>query len=107
MPRQPPTSGPAARSAGRRFLGRRRWAMRATILPVVLFGFPGLVAAQPDPKPEAKGLVTRVYDLKPVLAGKTVAADTDAVIKLIFESVALGDVKPGGGGPQLVERDGQ
>src|SRR6184192_2182128 len=81
--------------------------MRATIVPVVLFGFAGLAPAQPDPKPDPKALVTRVYDLKPVLAGKTVAADMDAVIKLIFESVAVGEVKPGGGGTQLVERDGQ
>jgi hypothetical protein len=81
--------------------------MRATIVTAVLFGFPVVATAQPDPKPAAQPLVTRVYDLKHVLAGKTGAADTDAVIKLIFESVAVGEVKPGGDGPRVVERDGQ
>jgi hypothetical protein len=56
-----------------------------------------------------KKLTTKVYDLKPLLGEKGMAsgfADTDAVIKLILETIPLGELKPGTDGPQLIERDG-
>jgi hypothetical protein len=66
----------------------------------------GTVAAQPDPKkPDDKKLVTKVYNVKPLL-GDRGKADTDAVIKLIFEAIPqLRELKPGTEGPQIVERD--
>ncbi|MBA4064229.1 MAG: hypothetical protein C0501_11040 [Isosphaera sp.] len=73
-----------------------------------VFAAAGLAAAQPDPKKPAD-LVTKVYDLRPILGEKGRAngiPDVDAVVKVILESVAVGELKPGTDGPQLVERDG-
>jgi hypothetical protein len=87
--------------------------MRATILPAVLvaIGFTGAAAAQPDPKPAAKPepLVTRTYSLKAVLGLKPASGNKttpDDVIKMIFETIPVGEIKPGVEGPQLIERDG-
>ena len=71
----------------------------------------GTVAAQPDPKKlDDKKLVTKVYNIKPLLGERGKAggiADTDAVIKLIFEAIPqLRELKPGTDGPQIIERDG-
>lgn len=75
-----------------------------------VLGFIGVANAQPAPKKaEDKTLVTKVHDLKPLLGGKGKGggiADTDAIIKLILETVSLGELKPGTDGPQLIERDG-
>jgi hypothetical protein len=56
-----------------------------------------------------KKLATKTYDLKPLLGERGKAsgvADTDAIIKLILETIPLGELKPGTAGPQLIERDG-
>lgn len=70
----------------------------------------GPVVAQPTPKKtDDKVLVTKVYDLKPLLGERGKAsgiADTDGIIKLILETIPLRDLKPGTDGPQLIERDG-
>lgn len=76
---------------------------------VVVLGFAGATAAQPDPK-KPDPLVTKVYDLKPILGEKGKAsgiADADAVIKLILDHLPVGELKPGTDGPQIVERDGR
>jgi hypothetical protein len=67
--------------------------------------------AQPAPKPvEDAKLVTKVYDIKPLIGARGKAAglaDADAVVKLIFHAIPqLRDLKPGADGPQIVERDG-
>jgi hypothetical protein len=72
--------------------------------------FAGTVAAQPDPKkPDDKKLVTKVYNIKPLIGERGKAgglADADAVIKLLFQTIPqLRDLKPGTDGPQIVERD--
>ena len=69
------------------------------------------VLAQPAPKPaDDKKLVTKVYDIKPLLGKRGKAAglaDADAVVKLVFQAIPqLRDLKPGDDGPQIVERDG-
>jgi hypothetical protein len=71
----------------------------------------GSAAAQPDPKkPDDKKLITRVYNLKPLIgegakANGLAVPDADAVIKLIFESLPqFHELKPDG--RQIVERDG-
>ena len=71
----------------------------------------GTVAAQPDPKkPDDKKLVTKTYDVKPLIGERGKAAgvaDADAVVKLIFQAIPeLRELKPGADGPQIVERDG-
>ena len=70
----------------------------------------GTLGAQPTPKPaDDKKLVTKVYDIKPLLGERGKAsglADADAVIKTIFEANLLTESKPGGDDPQIVERDG-
>jgi hypothetical protein len=71
----------------------------------------GGVAAQPDPKKlDDKKLVTKVYNIKPLIGERGKAsglADADAVVKLIFESIPqMRELKPGTDGPQIVERDG-
>lgn len=86
--------------------------MRATrfALPVALALFGSPVLAQPAPKPpDDKKLVTKVYTIKSLTAGREkggVVADFDALVKLIFETVSIGEPKPDGTGAQLVERDG-
>ena len=76
----------------------------------------GPVAAQPDPKkPDLKVLITKVYDLRAILAKKVKTdgayapvqfADTNAVIKVILDALpTLRELKPGSDGPQLVERE--
>lgn len=72
----------------------------------------GTAAAQPDPKkkqPDDKKLVTKVYNIKPLLGDRGKAsglADADAVVRLLFDAVPqLRDLKPGTDGPQIVERD--
>jgi hypothetical protein len=71
----------------------------------------GSVAAQPDPKKvDDKKLVTKVYNIKPLIGerGKLAGAeDADAIIKLIFQAIPeFRDLKPGADGPQIVERAG-
>lgn len=71
----------------------------------------GVLAAQPAPKPpDDKRLVTKVYDIKPLLGERGKAsgiADADAIIKTIIDAIPqLHDLKPGTDGPQLIERDG-
>jgi hypothetical protein len=69
----------------------------------------GTAAAQPAPKKvDDKTLVTKVYDLKPLLGERGKAngiANTEAVIKLILDVVEIGELKPGTTGPQVVERE--
>ncbi|MBM3981038.1 MAG: hypothetical protein FJ304_12270 [Planctomycetes bacterium] len=79
--------------------------------PAALFAFVLLaapLAAQPDPKkPDDKALVTKVYNIKPLIGAHGKAnqtPDADAVIKLILSTIALGESK-GAAGPQIVERD--
>jgi hypothetical protein len=84
--------------------------LRNLLAVAVMVAFAGSLAAQPDPKkPDPKTLVTKVYDLKPLLGEKGKAGglgETDAVLKVIFETIpALRELKPGADGPQLVERD--
>src|SRR5690606_7748951 len=53
-------------------------------------------------------LVTHTYDLKTILGDRSPSsgvADTDAVIKLILETLPVGELKPGVVGPQLIERE--
>ena len=71
----------------------------------------GHATAQPDPKkPDDKKLVTKVYTIKHLIDERGKAsglADTDAVVKVIFEAIPqLRELKPGADGPQIVERDG-
>jgi hypothetical protein len=108
--------------------------LRNLLAMAAVFLVGGLVAAQPAPKkPDPNALVTKVYDLKPILGEKGKAngfadtdakkllrdlymplgkgkangfADMDAVFKVIFDSLPeLRDLNPGADGPQLVERD--
>jgi hypothetical protein len=84
---------------------------RNLLAAVAVFAVGGLAAGQPAPKkPDAKALVTRVYDLKAVLGKKAQGndfADADAVLKVMFDALpALRELKPGTDGPQVVERDG-
>lgn len=80
----------------------------------VVLGLCAAVAfAQPAPqkpqKPDDKKLVTRVYNLRPILGERGKAsgvADVDAVIKLIFETVPLPKPEAGVDGTQLIELDG-
>jgi hypothetical protein len=70
-----------------------------------------VAAAQPAPKPvDDTKLVTKVYNVKPLLGERGKAAglaDADAVVKLVFQAIPqLRDLKPGADGPQIVERDG-
>src|SRR5262245_2146588 len=84
--------------------------VRNLVAAVALLAFIGSAVSQPDPKkPDDKTLVTKVYDIKLILGEKGKAsgiADADAVIKLILETIPVGELKPGTDGPQLVERDG-
>ncbi len=70
----------------------------------------GSVVAQPDPKSLAdKTLVTEVYNIKPLLGerGKGAGiANADSIVKMILETISLGEPRPGADGPQLIERDG-
>ena len=73
--------------------------------------YAGALPAQPAPRPaDDKALVTKVYDIKPLLGERGKAsgvADADAVIKVIFEAIPqLRDLKPGGDGPRIILRDG-
>lgn len=70
------------------------------------------VTAQPEP-PEpgnGKALVTKVYNIKPLLGARgkaTGLTNADEVVKLIFQAIpTMRDLKPGADGPQIVERDG-
>jgi hypothetical protein len=70
----------------------------------------GTASAQPDPKKrDDTKLVTRVYNIKPLLGERGKAsglADVDAIVKLIFEAIPqFREPKPGADGPQIVERD--
>jgi hypothetical protein len=71
----------------------------------------GIISAQPDPKKgDDKKLVTKVYNIKPLLGPRGKAAgltNADAIIKMVFESIPeLRELKAGADGPQIVERDG-
>jgi hypothetical protein len=69
----------------------------------------GFALAQAPKPADPDTLVTRVYDLKSLLGDKSAStglADPDAVIRLILETVRVGEIKPGVEGPQFVERDG-
>lgn len=84
---------------------------RPSMVAVILFAMLGAATAQPPvaPPPRIKWpVVTRVYDLKRALGARPrslAVTDTNAVIKLILESIPLGDLKPGTDGPQLIERE--
>lgn len=71
--------------------------------------FVGVAFAQPAPKPaDDKKLVAKVYNIKPLIGERGKAsnfADTDAVVKLIFQTIRFDEPKPGADGPQVVERD--
>jgi hypothetical protein len=78
---------------------------------ITAFLLVGSAAAQTGPKkkPDDNKLVTKIYNIKPLLGerGKTSGiADTDAIIKLILETIEPLDLKPGTDGPQIIERDG-
>lgn len=80
--------------------------LKQAAVVLLLFGA-GTGLAQPDPK-KPEPLVTRTYDLKKILGDRSPSsgmADTDAVIKLILETLPVGELKPGAGGPQLIERE--
>jgi hypothetical protein len=83
---------------------------RNLVATLAVLIFVGPVLAQPTPqKPDDKTLVTKVYDLKPLLGerGKSRGiADMDAVIKQILDVIPVGVLKPGTDGPLLIERDG-
>ncbi len=83
---------------------------RLLFLTVALVLFAGSAAAQPTPEPlDDKTLVTKVYNTKPLLGerGKGAGiADADAIVKMILETISLGEPKLGADGPQLIERDG-
>src|SRR5262245_30314792 len=71
----------------------------------------GIAEAQPDPKkPDDKKLVTRIYNIKPLIgeaakASGVAVPDADAVVRLIFEALPqFHELKPDG--RQIVERDG-
>jgi hypothetical protein len=67
-----------------------------------------MVAAQPGPKAEGPGLVTKVYSLQTILGPKGKASgvrNPDDVVKLILETVSA-EFKPGLAGQQLIVRDG-
>jgi hypothetical protein len=84
-----------------------RQSLSLSAAAILLSG--GFVLAQ-TPKPaDPDKPVTRVYDLNPVLRDKSAStglADTDAVIRRILETVRVGELRLGGDGPQLIERDG-
>ena len=72
----------------------------------VAFVVAGLVAARPTGD---KKLVTKVYDLKQLLGEKGKIngfADMEAFIKVILDTLPIGELKPGTDGPQIIERDG-
>src|SRR5437763_16166850 len=86
----------------------RRW-LGAVAVAAMLVALADRAAAQVGPKADPNKLVTKTYDLNRVIGGKSGlrdATDTDAVVKLIFESIQVGEIKPGADGPQFVERDG-
>ena len=71
----------------------------------------GTVAAQPAPRPvDDKKLVTKVYNIKPLIGERGKAAgvaDADAVVKIILgTSLPFGEMNPGTDGPQIIELDG-
>jgi hypothetical protein len=80
------------------------------IVMVVVNGFVGAAIAENAPIPEGAKpkLITRMYDLKPILGEKsptTKLANADAVVRLILDSTDVGDLKPGSSGPQIVIRE--
>ncbi|MCE9565216.1 MAG: hypothetical protein K8U57_24555 [Planctomycetes bacterium] len=83
--------------------------LRNLLAAVAIFAVVGSAIAQAAPKKaDDKTLVTKVYDLKPLLGerGKVNGfAEIDAVFKAIFEVIEVGELKPGTEGPQLIERD--
>jgi hypothetical protein len=83
----------------------------AKLFPVValVFGFAGTAAAQVPPPADPDKLVTRTYDLKPILGARLSGTDLtgpDDIVRLILETLRVGELKPGTDGPQLIERDG-
>src|SRR5207248_2037248 len=76
---------------------------RKLLAAAVLFVLVGAVVAEEQPAPP---LVTRTYDLKPILNARSRPADltdTDAVIRLILQTVRVGELKPDGA--YLIERE--
>jgi hypothetical protein len=77
---------------------------------VVILLAPGFATAQPDPKkPDPSRLVTRTHNLKPLLANPARPhdlPDADAVVRIILQTIRIGELKAGGDGPQIVVRDG-
>jgi hypothetical protein len=83
----------------------------AKLFPVIVLvcGFAGPAAAQVAPPADPDKLVTRSYDLKPILGARLSGTDLtgpDDVVRLILETLRVGELKPGTDGPQVVERDG-
>jgi hypothetical protein len=88
---------------------------KLTFLALAMALLTGNVTAQPDPKPDPKKvddkkLVTKVYNIKPLLGARgkaTKIGNADAVVELIFQAIpAMRDLKQGADGPQIIERDG-
>lgn len=76
-----------------------------TMLAVLVCAAP-LVANDPVPVAKKQELVTRTYDLKPILNAQSRPpglTDLDGVIRLILETVDIGELKSGG--PSIVERE--
>ncbi|HEY1187514.1 MAG TPA: hypothetical protein VGE74_07635, partial [Gemmata sp.] len=65
-------------------------------------------SAQPAPKPgDDKKLITKVYSVLGIVGDRRAGGgldDTDALMKLILETISIGEPKADGAGPQLVER---
>jgi hypothetical protein len=83
--------------------------IRTLFAAMALVGSSGMVPCAPIPDEIKPKAVVKTYDLKPILGDKcatTKMSDADAVVRLILETVKVGDLKPGTSGPQLVIRDG-
>lgn len=89
---------------------KRRWVVVRNLFAVVVVAtLVGTGTAQVAPKKlDEKALVAKIYDLKPLQGPRGKAAgltDTDVVIKMILETLPIGELKPGADGPQLIERE--
>src|SRR5262249_35012088 len=108
--RLPTGRAPARSDCGGPITRKRRWAvMRKLFAAGAVARVAGPLLAQTAPKPDDKTLYTRTYNLKAILGDRGKAsgiADTDAVIKLILETIPMGELKPGTDGLQIIERDG-
>jgi hypothetical protein len=77
--------------------------VRTLLSAAVVFVLVGTILAEEQPAPP---LVTKTYDLKPILNAKSRPADltdTDSVIRLILQTLRVGELKPDGA--YLIERE--